>query len=129
LQAIVSLRTAGYCQAVYKVWFNEPKDYMQNRITAHQNIRDELLEKFTDAGYYVRKTEAGSYLFVELPELDVPLKDFVLALRKLAGVTVTAGTEFGPQFTRHFRINFSQDAEAAADAADRIIEIVKRYTA
>ncbi len=128
LQAIVSLRTAGYCQSVYHVWFNEPEGYMENRIKAHQDIRDELYTKFTDAGYYVRKTEAGSYLFVELPKLDVELKDFVAALRKLAGVTVTAGVEFGPQFTRHFRINFSQDAEAASAAADRIIEIVKRYT-
>lgn len=128
LQAIVSLRTAGYCQAVYKVWFNEPEGYMQNRIEAHQNIRDELFTKFTDAGYYVRKTEAGSYLFVELPELDVSIKDFAAALRKLAGVTVTPGVEFGPQFTSHFRINFSQDAEAASSAAERIIEIVKRYT-
>lgn len=128
LQAIVSLRTAGYCQSVYHVWFNEPEGYMESRIKAHQDIRDELFTKFTDAGYYVRKTEAGSYLFVELPKLDIPLKDFVVALRKLAGVTVTAGIEFGPQFTRHFRINFSQDAEAASAAADRIIEIVKRYT-
>lgn len=128
LQAIVSLRTAGYCQSVYHVWFNEPEGYMENRIKAHQDIRDELYTKFTDAGYYVRKTEAGSYLFVELPKLDVELKDFVAALRKLAGVTVTAGVEFGSQFTRHFRINFSQDAEAASAAADRIIEIVKRYT-
>lgn len=128
LQAIVSLRTAGYCQALYKVWFNEPEGFMEARIKAHQDIRDELFTKFTEAGYYVRKTEAGSYLFVELPELDVTIKDFVAALRKLAGVTVTAGVEFGPQFTRHFRINFSQDAKAASDAADRIIEVAKRYT-
>lgn len=101
---------------------------MQNRIEQHQSIRDALVEKFTAAGYYVRKTEAGSYLFVELPKLNIPLKDFVVALRKLAGVTVTAGTEFGPQFTKHFRINFSQDAKAALAAADRIIEIAKRYT-
>ncbi|MCD7725282.1 MAG: pyridoxal phosphate-dependent aminotransferase [Clostridiales bacterium] len=127
LQAIVSLRTAGYCQAVYQVWFNEPEGYMQNRIKAHQEIRDGLFGKFTNAGYYVRKTEAGSYLFVELPELEIPMKDFTAVLRKLAGVTVTPGEEFGPQFTRHFRINFSQDREAAFAAADRIIDIVKRY--
>lgn len=127
LQAIVSLRTAGYCQAVYKAWFCEPEGFMKDRICQHQAIRDELVDKFREAGYYVRKTEGGSYLFVELPELDVTLKEYIAVLRKLAGVTVTAGTEFGPQFTRHFRINFSQDAKAASAAADRIIEITNRY--
>lgn len=128
LQALVSLRAAGYCQAVYRVWFNEPQGYMEDRILQHQHIRDSLLEKFNKVeGIFARPTEGGSYLFVELPELEVSINDFVKIVRILADVTVTPGTEFGPQFTRHFRINFSQDAKKAADAVDRLLQIVERY--
>lgn len=128
LQAIVSLRAAGYCQSVYKVWFQEPEHFMEERIQAHQDIRDRILERICrEDGFYARKTEAGSYLFVELPELDVNILDFVKIVRQLAGVTITPGTEFGPQFTHHFRINFSQDRENACDAIDRVIQVANRY--
>ena len=128
LQAIVSLRAAGYCQAVFRCWFNEPEDFMEDRILAHQKIRDDLVEKFKSVpGMQVRPTEAGSYLFPQLPPMDVPIGDFTKILRQLAGVTVTPGTEFGPGFTDSFRINFSQDHEKALAAADRLIQVVERY--
>lgn len=128
LQAIVSLRAAGYCQAVMERWFREPEGFMEERILAHQKIRDDLMERIQKAeGVSARKTEGGSYLFVKLPELTVEIGDFCKALRKLAGVTVTPGTEFGPSFTRHFRINFSQDAKAAGEAIDRLLVIMERY--
>ena len=130
LQAIVSLRAAGYCQAVLKLWFDEPEGWMEERIAAHQNIRDDLLALLHSAdGIKARATEAGSYLFPQLPELTVTIEQFVKILRLQASVTVTPGTEFGPQFTKSFRINFSQDHEAAVDAVRRIIEIVNRYRA
>jgi len=53
--------------------------------------------------------------------------DFARVLRLHAGVTVTPGTEFGPQFTDSFRINFSQDHQAAVAAILRTIEMVGRY--
>lgn len=128
LQAIVSLRAAGYSQAVMERWFNEPDGFMEERILAHQKIRDDLLNRLQKVdGVSARKTEGGSYLFVKLPELTVDMKDFCKALRKLAGVTVTPGTEFGPQFVRHFRINFSQDAKAAGEAIDRLLIVMERY--
>ena len=128
LQAIVSLRAAGYCQAVFRCWFNEPEGFMEDRILAHQKIRDDLVEKFKSVpGMHVRPTEAGSYLFPQLPPMDVPIGDFTKILRQLAGVTVTPGTEFGPGFTDSFRINFSQDHEKALAAADRLIQVVERY--
>ena len=130
LQAIVSLRAGGYSQAVLKLWFDEPDGWMVERIAAHQRIRDDLLALLhTVDGVRARATEAGSYLFPEIPELTVTIEEFVKILRLQANVTVTPGTEFGPQFTRSFRINFSQDHDAAVDAIRRTMEMVNRYRA
>jgi len=128
LQAIVSLRAGGYSQAVLSSWFNEPDGWMEERITAHQRIRDDLLALLNQAeGMKARATEAGSYLFVTIPELVVPIEHFVKILRIQANVTVTPGTEFGSRFTREFRINFSQDHTAAVDAMKRTINLIERY--
>lgn len=128
LQAIVSLRAGGYSQAVMKSWFAEPEGWMLQRIAQHQAIRDDLLAKLRSAfGFKVRATEAGSYLFPRIPELDVSIQDFVKILRLQANVTVTPGIEFGSQFTDSFRINFSQDHAAAVAAMERIIKVVEVY--
>ena len=130
LQAIVSLRAAGYCQAVLRKWFEEPDGWMEQRIAEHQAIRDDLLAKLLSVdGVRARATEAGSYLFPQLPEMSVSIDDFVRILRAQASVTVTPGTEFGPQFTDSFRINFSQDRKAASDAIGRVAELIERYRA
>ncbi|MBP2667525.1 MAG: hisC 3, partial [Firmicutes bacterium] len=128
LQAIVSLRAGGYSQAVMKSWFAEPDGWMTQRIAQHQAIRDDLLTKLRSVeGVKVRTTEAGSYLFPSIPELDITLKEFVKILRLQADVTVTPGTEFGSQFTSSFRINFSQDHQAAVDAIDRLIKVMNQH--
>ncbi len=128
LQAIVSLRAPGYCQAAFKTWFAEPEGWMKERIAAHQAIRDDLLALLRACpGISARTTEAGSYLFPKLPELAISTADFIKVLRTHADVTVTPGTEFGPQFTDSFRINFSQDHKAAVAAINRVIEMIERY--
>lgn len=128
LQAIVSLRCAGYNQAVFKTWFSEPEGWMKERVAAHQAIRDDLMDMFTRTeGVSCRRTEGGSYIFPRVDGLTVDMKDFVKILRMQAAVTVTPGTEFGPQFTSHFRLNFSQDAKKAHDAIERTLELVNRY--
>ncbi len=128
LQAIVSLRAGGYSQAVLKSWFSEPEGWMAERIAQHQAIRDDLVGKLHLAeGFQVRATEGGSYLFPKVPELDVPIEDFVKILRLQANVIVTPGTEFGSDFTDSFRINFSQDHAAAAAAIERVIKVVELY--
>ena len=128
LQAIVSLRASGYNQAVLKNWFDEPEGWLADRIAQHQQIRDDLLAVLRSCpGVYARTTEAGSYLFVTMPELKVSSDDFVKILRKQADVIVTPGTEFGPQFTNSFRINFSQDHDAAVEAIRRTVTLIERY--
>lgn len=128
LQAIVSLRAGGYNQSVLATWFSEPEGWMNQRIAAHQAIRDELLEKLRAVdGVKARTTEGGSYLFTELPPMDITIKDFVKIVRNLTGVTVTPGTEFGPQFENCFRINFSQDHKAAVEGIERLLAVFERY--
>ncbi|PZP66631.1 MAG: pyridoxal phosphate-dependent aminotransferase [Delftia acidovorans] len=126
LQAIVSLRAAGYNQAVFRTWFNEPEGWMDERIRLHQVIRDDLLKVFRSGGLETRTPQAGSYLFPTLPALSVSLQDFVRLLRHQASVIVTPGTEFGPH-PNSVRLNFSQDHSATVEAGMRIVEMANRY--
>lgn len=128
LQAIVTLRCPGYCQYVFKTWFNEPDGWLADRIQKHQAIRDDLIALVrSHEGCKVRKTEGGSYIFPTLPPMDVSISDFAKIVRKLTGVTITPGTEFGPQFTHSFRVNFSQDPKNTHSAIDRVLQVMERY--
>ncbi len=128
LQAIVSLRAAGYCQAALHNWFSEPGDWMATRIAQHQAIRDDIYALLDAAeGFVARLPEGGSYFFPTIPPIGLDIVDFSKALRLQAAVGVTPGTEFGPQFTSSFRVNFSQDHEAAVAAMQRTVELVERY--
>ncbi len=128
LQAIVSLRAPGYSQAVLRTWFDEPAGWMDERRAQHQAIRDDLMAVFRGVpGLDIRTPQAGSYLFPRLPALDVPIHDFVKALRQQASVTVTPGTEFSPDTTDSVRLNFSQNHQAAVQAVERIAQLIERY--
>lgn len=129
LQAIVSLRAAGYNQAALGTWFQEPNGWIENRITQHEAIRDDLLSIFRAAGLGTSTPQAGSYLFPKLPTLALSTNTFVWMLRHQAGVTVTPGKEFGLQCSDSIRLNFSQDHTTAVAAANRIVKMVQRYMA
>jgi aspartate/methionine/tyrosine aminotransferase len=128
LQAIVSLRAPGYSQAVLRGWFEEPPGWLAERTAQHRAIRDDMVRIFLSVpGLAIRTPEAGSYLFPRLPELALPLHQFVRALRTQAAVTVTPGTEFSPDATDSIRLNFSQNHEAAVKAVERIAQMIARY--
>ncbi|MEO3997938.1 pyridoxal phosphate-dependent aminotransferase [Mesorhizobium sp. CAU 1732] len=130
LQAIVSLRAAGYSQAVLRSWFAEADGWMDDRIRQHQAIRDDLLSVLrATEGVFARTPQAGSYLFPRLPALAIPHADFVKILRLQAGVIVTPGTEFSPHTGDSVRLNFSQDHQAAVAAVERLVALVERYRA
>ena len=128
LQAIVSLRAAGYNQAALNTWFQEPLGWLENRIQEHEAIRDELLKVFRTANLQTATPQAGSYLFPQLPSLSVDLNTFVQLLRYQAKVVVTPGTEFDPKCNDSIRLNFSQDHAAAIRAAERIVKMVNIYS-
>ena len=128
LQAIMALRCSGYNQAVFHTWFHEPDGWMAARVSAHCDIRNAILEVIsTVPGVSARPTDGGSYLFVEIPELEVSLHQFIRIVREMANVTLTPGTEFGPQFLHQFRINFSQYKTRAVDAMKRVFAVMDRY--
>ena len=128
LQAIMSLRCSGYSQAVFTTWFAEPEGWLKARVKAHWEIQNAILERLSAVqGVSARPAEGGSYLFVTIPELEVSLHQFIRIVRELADVTVTPGTEFGPQYLHQFRINFSQDKEKAVAAIDRLLQVMERY--
>jgi len=130
LQAIVSLRAAGYSQSILKTWFSEPEGWLQERIRRHQVIRDDLHRMFAAAdGVRVRLPGGGSYLFPRLPRLAVASQAFIRILRHEAGVIVTPGTEFSPDCGDSIRLNFSQDRSVAIGAVERILRLVERYRA
>jgi aspartate/methionine/tyrosine aminotransferase len=129
LQAIVSLRAAGYNQAALSTWFAEPDGWIAQRSRAHEEIRDKLLGVFRSGGLQTTTPQAGSYLFPEFPPLTVDSASFVRLLRHQAGVTVTPGTEFGPGLHQSIRLNFSQDSTSAIAAAQRIVRMVEMYRA
>ena len=128
LQAIVSLRAAGYNQAALDTWFQEPSGWMERRISEHEAIRDELLKIFNAAHLHTATPQAGSYLFPQLPPLNIDLYTFIRLLRHQASITVTPGPEFAPSFTNSIRLNFSQDHAAAVAAAKRIVKMVEIYS-
>ena len=124
----MALRCSGYNQAVFHTWFHEPDGWMAARVNAHREIRDAILEVISKVpGVSARPTDGGSYLFVEIPELEVSLHQFIRIVREMANVTLTPGTEFGPQFLHEFRINFSQDKDNAVDAMKRVFAVMDRY--
>ncbi len=128
LQAIVSLRAAGYNQAVLQAWFSEPEGWMEERIRQHQAIRDDLLRILRAIdGVSASTPRAGSYLFPRIPSLSLEPVGFVKVLRLQAGVTVTPGTEFSPHCADSVRLNFSQDRAAAVAAVERMAELIERY--
>ena len=127
LQAIVSLRAAGYNQAALDTWFQEPLGWMESRIKEHESIRDELLDIFKTAKLYTASPQAGSYLFPQLPSLSVDLYTFVRLLRYQANVIVTPGSEFDPACKDSIRLNFSQNHSMAVSAANRIVKMVEIY--
>ena len=127
LQAIVSLRASGYNQAVLNTWFDEPAGWISNRITEHEEIRNDLLKIFRNGGLETTCPQGGSYLYPKLPPLSVGLENFVRLLRVQANVIVTPSIEFDRHCQNRIRLNFSQDKKEAVAAAQRIVDMTKIY--
>jgi aspartate/methionine/tyrosine aminotransferase len=128
--SITSLRAPGYSQRVLDTWLAEEPGWLVGRVRAHRDIRDRILAILSSLdGCQVRTPDAGSYLFVRLPELKIAAADFIGELADSEAVVVTPGSEFGPGFDDFFRINFSQDAGAAVAAIERLVRLASERRA
>jgi len=124
--SIVSLRAAGYNQKCLDTWLVEDPAWLSERIAAHEQIRNRIVEALSVLpGLRVRPAEAGSYLFVQLPALDISVAQFISEMSEHEGIVVTPGGEFGPGFEDYFRINFSQDADRAVAAIERLVQLAR----
>jgi len=122
--SITSLRAPGYSQRVLDTWLAEEPGWLADRVNAHRAIRDRIVAILSKLdGCQVTTPDAGSYLFVRLPELKISAADFVGELADSEAVVVTPGSEFGHGFDDFFRINFSQDADAAVAAIERLVRL------
>jgi aspartate/methionine/tyrosine aminotransferase len=124
--SITCLRAPGYGQNVLDTWLTESPQWLADRINHHEMIRDELVSVLRALpGLRVRVPDGGSYLFVQLPALEVSTAQFLRELADEEGIVVTPGSQFGPGFEDHFRLNFSQDAGRAVAAMRRLVELAK----
>ena len=128
--SITSLRAPGYSQRVLDTWLAEEPGWLADRVNAHRAIRDRIVEILSRLdGCQVTTPDAGSYLFVRLPGLKIAAADFIGELADSEAVVVTAGSEFGRGFDDFFRINFSQDADAAVAAIERLVRLASERRA
>jgi len=128
--SITSLRAPGYSQRVLDTWLAEEPGWLADRVNAHRAVRDRIVEILSKLdGCQVTTPDAGSYLFVRLPELKTAAADFIGELADSEAVVVTPGSEFGRGFDDFFRINFSQDADAAVAAIERLVRLASERRA
>jgi len=128
--SITSLRAPGYSQRVLDTWLAEEPGWLADRVNAHRAIRDRIVEILSKLdGCQVTTPDAGSYLFVRLPGLKMAAVDFIGELADSEAVVVTPGSEFGRGFDDFFRINFSQDADAAVAAIERLVRLASERRA
>jgi aspartate/methionine/tyrosine aminotransferase len=129
--SLAALRTAGYAQQVLRHWMDDDDEWMDQRIAAHQYLRDRLIARLKAVpGMVVAAPAASSYVFSDasrtpragwLASAALQADDYALAVAmKAGGVLISPGYQFGPAGRGHFRINFSQDAGRLDTAADRI---------
>lgn len=127
LQGLMTLRAPGYSQAALGTWLSEPDGWLDQRVSAHQAIRDELAAVIDESDLVTaRRTEGGSYVFLHAPTINGRLDEFVDRLRSEVGVVVTRGREFG-DFDDAVRLNFSQDHGASVAAVERLVQFARRF--
>jgi aspartate/methionine/tyrosine aminotransferase len=129
--SLASLRTAGYAQHTLRHWMDDDHEWLSERTTAHQEIRDRLVDRLRSIpGVEVAASAGSSYVFPEISGTawarhHAGNDDHAFALElKSNGVLICPGYQFGFAGRGHFRINFSQDAARLERASDRITQVL-----
>jgi aspartate/methionine/tyrosine aminotransferase len=129
--AMASLRTAGYAQQTLRHWLDADEQWLQQRIAAHQQLRDRLLESLRAIpGLEVATPLGSSYVFPDVANTGwgtanpQPRGNALAIALKQGGVLINPGYQFGASGVTSFRINFSQDAERLWEACARIKQVL-----
>jgi aspartate/methionine/tyrosine aminotransferase len=129
--SMTSLRTAGYSQHVLRHWMDSDGQWLAERTTSHQAIRDYLVRSLRNfEGMKVSSSAGSSYVFPNFSETKWATTkgshDDHLFARELKeiGVLINPGYQFGLDGCGHFRINFSQNREALEKAIERIGQLL-----
>jgi aspartate/methionine/tyrosine aminotransferase len=129
--AMASLRTTAYAQQALRHWMDDDADWLAQRVAAHEQIRDALLQRLREVdGLHVATPLASSYVFPDASGTSWGRahgggRGNALALAlKGAGVLVSPGYQFGLGAPDAFRINFSQDTARLDEAARRIAAVL-----
>ena len=131
--SMTALRTGGYSQHTLRHWMDGDDQWLAERTTAHQAVRDRLVDRLRAVpGLRVSTPAGSSYVFPDCGATPWALAhdndDFRLtAALKSEGVLVSPGYQFGLRGRGHFRINFSQDAARLERAADIIETVLTRH--
>lgn len=121
VMGIASLRCPAYAQHVLTHWLVDDRDYVAQRITEYQALRDKTVSVLTGMpGVDVRPAGGSAYLFPDCGELGVSDQEVALALKMQAGLVINPGYQFGSGGRHHFRICFAQEEQAWDRALERM---------
>lgn len=127
VQSVTALRAPAYAQHVLKHWLAEDGDYVAQRITEYQEIRNWTVDRLNDSGLFAAQRSWGtSYIFPKAL-VDASDQELALAIKKEAGVVINPGYQFGPRGTGHMRLCIAQDESEWRDALKSLIEVVGKF--
>jgi aspartate/methionine/tyrosine aminotransferase len=128
---MASLRTAGYVQQTLRHWMDGDAAWLQERISAHQQLRDRLIATLRAIpGMRVASPLGSSYVFPDVAGTawgisnPAPRGNALAIALKRGGVLINPGYQFGLGASTNFRINFSQDADRLWEASRRIERVL-----
>jgi aspartate/methionine/tyrosine aminotransferase len=136
-----SIRAAGYSQQAMRHWLDHDEEWLEERIAAHEQLRDKLVARLAAIpGVRVAPPAGSSYVFPDASASPLARRlsdaggnapegaggdDHAIAVAlKKGGVLVSPGYQFGHGGRGHFRINFSQGPERLEEALDRIAAVL-----
>lgn len=123
--SITALRAPGYNQALLSRWMRADEAWLEERIEAHQDLRDLVCGTLGQVdGVHVVAPRGGSYAFPDISRLPVTDFDVAVRFRSELGIFVNPGYQFGRAGCGHFRINYSQDRDNLEVALKEMAQVL-----
>ena len=128
VMGIASLRCPAYAQHLLPHWLVEDQDYVAGRIIEYQALRDRTVEVLNKLpGVQVLPSGGSAYLFPDYSQLLATDQEVATAMKRLAGLVVNPGYQFGARGQSHFRLCFAQDEQVWESALHRMAEVFATF--